>query len=109
MSSSSVVESTWYVSRDGQRFGPLSDDTLRDLIRDRKLNHDDYIWCQGYSDWVRLGSLLEASSAPDVSPRILTLSSFVRFVKRYTAEPISLAKKIGQIVIQPSAFGDAYI
>src|SRR5262245_56423401 len=106
---STAVKSTWYVFRDGQQFGPYSDGTLRDLIQDKKLNEDDYIWCQGYSDWVRLGSALDVLSAPGVRPRFPYLPSFVRFLKRYAAEPISLAKKIGQIVTEPSAFANAYI
>src|SRR5262245_27013006 len=106
---SSAAESTWYVFRDGQQFGPLSDENLRDLIQDKKLNKDDYIWCQGYSDWVRLGSVLTAISAPGVSSRFSYLRSFIRFVSRSAAEPISLAKKIAQIISRPSAFADVYI
>src|SRR5947209_6983102 len=106
---SSAVESTWYVSRDGQQFGPFTDGTLRDLIQDKRLNEDDYIWCQGYSDWVRLGSVLSAISAPGARSRFQYLRSFVHFVSRYAAEPISLVKKIGQIVSRPSAFADAHI
>src|SRR5262249_31922395 len=108
-SMSSAVESTWYVFRDGQQFGPFSDGTLRDLIQDQRLNEDDYIWCQGYSDWVRLGSILNAISLPGASTRFRYLHSLIHFVSRYAAEPISLARKIGQIVTRPSAFAAAHI
>ena len=108
-SMSSAVESTWYVFRDGQQFGPFSDATLRDLIQDKRLNEDDYVWCPGFPEWVRLGNVLKAISLPGAGSRFQYLRAFIRLILRYAAEPISLAKKIGQIVSRPAAFAEAHI
>jgi hypothetical protein len=41
----------WYVARDGQQFGPVSDAEFRKLLELRHLRPDDLIWREGFDDW----------------------------------------------------------
>lgn len=49
MSASS--ETIWYLSRDGQQLGPISDARLRDLHRSHRIAATDYVWSPSLGDW----------------------------------------------------------
>lgn len=66
-----TMSSEWYYARNGQQYGPLSDDELRRLAVDRKLRPDDLLWREGMSDWKPANSvrgLFTASSASAPTP-----------------------------------------
>ena len=41
----------WFVSRDGQTFGPFSFDLLVKGVRDGELRRDDFVWSDGMENW----------------------------------------------------------
>jgi hypothetical protein len=43
--------SEWFYARDGQRFGPVSSEALRQMARDGLLQQDDLIWSEGMASW----------------------------------------------------------
>jgi len=43
----------WYLARDGQQFGPLSDPEMRKFIQLGHLRADDLVWRKGFSDWMQ--------------------------------------------------------
>jgi hypothetical protein len=59
---SAPVENTWYVLRDGQQYGPFSNQRLRELVRERRIERDDYLWCPNSPDWVPVNSILDPES-----------------------------------------------
>src|SRR5262249_37230221 len=101
----------WYVSRDGRQFGPFADHELRDLVQNNQVGDNDYVWCAGFTNWIRFGSIVENEPlATSNGPRFQFLRSFKRFLnRRVFAERVSIFKKIGLIVSRPSEFADKYI
>lgn len=41
----------WYLARDGQQFGPLSDPELKKLVEFGHLKPNDLIWREGFPEW----------------------------------------------------------
>lgn len=44
-------EAQWYIARDGNQHGPLSDAEMKKLVELSYLRPTDLIWRQGFSDW----------------------------------------------------------
>lgn len=52
----------WYLARDGQQFGPLSD---VEMIKFKELGHlrsTDMVWRDGYADWRPAGEVFDLKS-----------------------------------------------
>ncbi len=45
------------VARDGEQFGPYTDDEIRDYLADGSLSPTDLAWRDGLPDWIALGDL----------------------------------------------------
>ena len=50
----------WYLARDGQQFGPLSDVELKKFVELGHLRATDLLWRHGFSDWRPASSLFPA-------------------------------------------------
>ncbi len=59
-----VPEATWYLARDGQQFGPLSDVELKKFNELGYLQSTDLVWRKGFADWRPAGELLEIQGKP---------------------------------------------
>ncbi len=51
--------STWYYMIDGSRYGPVSDDTVAQLLRSGELPKDTLVWAPGMPDWERAEAVSE--------------------------------------------------
>ena len=50
----------WYYERDGQAVGPVSEETLREMIRNGALAASCRVWCSAYgSEWKRIADTME--------------------------------------------------
>jgi hypothetical protein len=58
----------WYVSRDDRREGPLSDEQLRQLVREGQLKPGDLVLQEGDSTWVSAASLAPQFQSPPPAP-----------------------------------------
>jgi hypothetical protein len=47
----------WYIARDGQQAGPLTDREMQEFVRGGHLNSEDLIWRPGFDDWLRAGDI----------------------------------------------------
>ena len=47
-----MQSSGYYVAIDGQTAGPFTDGELMQLIRQKKINKQTYLWKPGMSDWL---------------------------------------------------------
>lgn len=56
----------WYVARDGQQFGPLSDAEMSKFNELGHLESSDLVWRKGFSDWQ------PASHVFEIKPRTRT-------------------------------------
>lgn len=75
--SNAPLEPQWYVARDGKRFGPISDAEFRQMATDGRLRELDYVWKQGFGDWVlakNVPGLMNKPSATITSSSFDTLS-----------------------------------
>lgn len=57
-----------YIHRDGQQYGPYSEDDVRSYIADGTVQESDLAWHEGASDWAPLSSLSSFSRASTVPP-----------------------------------------
>jgi hypothetical protein len=55
---------SWYLARDGQQFGPLSDAEMKVFNELGHLQRTDLVWRKGFSDWRRAGDVF------DIRPRL---------------------------------------
>lgn len=67
---STVVPPEWYLARDGEQFGPLSDTELRKLVEFGHLKPTDLLWREGFPEWRSARILLnDTPSAATAAPR----------------------------------------
>jgi hypothetical protein len=68
-SPATVTAPEWFLARDGEQFGPLSDTELRKLVEFGHLKPTDLLWREGFPEWRSARILLnEAASNPAASP-----------------------------------------
>jgi len=56
-----------WIGRNGERFGPYTDDEVRQWLRDGTCRTDELGWHEGVADWTPLGELF-----PDARPAVAT-------------------------------------
>ena len=49
----------WHIVVDGEQVGPLSEADIRGRLSRSEISPDTYIWKEGLSDWVKVGTLAE--------------------------------------------------
>jgi hypothetical protein len=47
----------WYIARDGQQAGPLTDRVMQEFVRGGYLNSEDLLWRPGFENWQRAGDI----------------------------------------------------
>ena len=60
-------EFEWYLARDGQRYGPISDAEIRDLVSSGHVKSEDLVWRQGFSEWVEAQTVPGLLDTPQAS------------------------------------------
>jgi hypothetical protein len=63
-------EQQWFVSRDGQRQGPLTSQQLKAAADAGQLSPSDLVWKEGLAEWAKASGVrgLFASSPPPIAP-----------------------------------------
>jgi hypothetical protein len=67
-----MADRQWFVVSADKQYGPFSDEKLRQLIADRQVVADTFVWCQGMKDWLPAGDipgLMPGMRPPAVPPR----------------------------------------
>ena len=54
----------WYITRDGQQHGPVSDAELKKLLDDGQLQATDFLWRQDFTEWRPAAVLFPHLKAP---------------------------------------------
>ncbi|MFV0295899.1 MAG: DUF4339 domain-containing protein, partial [Hyphomicrobiaceae bacterium] len=57
----------WYLARDGQQHGPISETELKKIIELGYLRPTDLVWCQGWPEWKPATAVLPATP-PEPEP-----------------------------------------
>ncbi len=58
----------WYLARDGQQHGPVTDTELQKIIEFGYLKPTDLVWRQGMEEWALAESVLDLRPAKDKAP-----------------------------------------
>ncbi len=53
------MQNQWYIARDGKQYGPVTDHDLAQLVRDRELLDGDYLWRNGFDNWLPAAQVAE--------------------------------------------------
>lgn len=53
------MQNQWYIARDGKQYGPVTDSDLAHLVQNRELLDGDYLWRQGFDNWLPAGQVAE--------------------------------------------------
>ena len=53
------MQNQWYIARDGKQYGPISDADLAQLVQNREILDGDYLWRQGFDNWLPAGQVHE--------------------------------------------------
>ncbi|NIA15047.1 MAG: DUF4339 domain-containing protein [Nitrospiraceae bacterium] len=57
----------WYYDREGEQQGPVSEDTLHELIAAREVLPGNLVWTAGMEQWATAGETFNLPGAPDDS------------------------------------------
>ncbi|MEO0730430.1 MAG: GYF domain-containing protein, partial [Pseudomonadota bacterium] len=70
MSDTDTTQAVWYLARDGQQYGPITDDELRKLVELSHLQDGDLVWSPAYSEWQPASVAVELfkPAAPTAQP-----------------------------------------
>src|SRR5262249_36753891 len=70
-----MVESQWYVARDGQTFGPFTSDRISKGAHDGELRDDDLVWREGMAYCLPVAQVAEiwGRSEPSLPSRLAGL------------------------------------
>ncbi len=61
-------EVTWYIAREGQQHGPLSDAEMRLFVAGGHLRQNDLVWKPGFTDWRPAAEVFPPQAAPPPAP-----------------------------------------
>lgn len=62
-----IAEAEWYLARDGQQFGPISDGEFKKLIELGHLQPSDLLWRDGFPDWRAASVLISNLGRPQAA------------------------------------------
>jgi hypothetical protein len=63
-----MVESQWYVAREGQTYGPFTSDRISKGARDGELRPDDLVWREGMAGWMPAARVPELWQRQEPAP-----------------------------------------
>lgn len=61
---------SWYYLKDGAQFGPVSQEELKGLFKEKTVKSEDLVWKDGMSDWKRAGEVLVSPVAAPIAPQV---------------------------------------
>lgn len=50
---------SWYYVENNERVGPISEETLEELVRNGNLGEDSFVWKKGFDDWKKIKDVSE--------------------------------------------------
>jgi hypothetical protein len=60
--------SKWHCTISDQKYGPVSSEQLRQWVAEGRLRPNDYVWCEGMTDWAPYNTIAELNYAPATQP-----------------------------------------
>jgi type IV pilus assembly protein PilA len=67
--------SNWYISRNENRIGPITEDVLKQMVNASQISAADVVWTEGQAEWQRADSFAWFSNAPQINqepPNLIT-------------------------------------
>ena len=53
------MQNQWYIARDGKQYGPITDADLSQLVQKKELLDSDFLWRQGFDNWLPVAQVPE--------------------------------------------------
>jgi AsmA protein len=53
------MQNQWYIARDGKQYGPITDADLSQLVQKKELLDSDFLWRQGFDNWLSVAQVPE--------------------------------------------------
>jgi len=69
---SNPIPMNWHYVKDGEQYGPVTEEELKRLYESGQLSSNDLVWREGLSDWMTYGSTFEepTASSPSESAKV---------------------------------------
>lgn len=74
--SAQALDAAWYVSRNGQQFGPMTGHQLIQMYAAGKIVSDDFVWSSDLEGWKRADEILGKSKAAPPPPPPVSTNAF---------------------------------
>lgn len=85
------TDNHWYIARDGQQHGPISETEIRLFVDNGHLRPTDLLWRPGFTDWKPAAIVFPL---PEPAPQSQTKSQDTGAVTQATLNPASLDRKL---------------
>jgi len=90
------MPTTWYIARDGQQHGPVTDGEFRKLLELGHLKPTDYVWHEGAPDWMPAAQVMDlapavARPAPRPEPQLQPAPAESASPRRRDVQPAGAA------------------
>ncbi len=63
------MQNQWYIARDGKQYGPVTDADLTQLVQKRELLDGDFLWRQGFDNWLPVAQVPEIQGLNQQAPQ----------------------------------------
>jgi len=60
--------SKWHCTISDKKYGPVSSEQLRQWVAEGRLRPEDYVWCEGMTDWAPYNTIAELNYAAVQQP-----------------------------------------
>ena len=99
----SAPQIEWYIARDGQQYGPLSDPELRKFVELGHLRPTDLVWRQGFPDWRPAPSVFPTTAHAGQEPAAARPAPQQPARPAPQPEPSHQAPQAGRYAAQPES------
>src|SRR5450759_3643821 len=97
-----VEQGVWHVVVDGEQVGPLTEDELKDRLRQGKINSDTLVWKEGFGDWTQF------SAVPELTPLLARITHHPAATKPAAREPARATVSVRAVSAAPVAEADPF-
>jgi hypothetical protein len=95
---------TWYVARNGERYGPISDADFFSLRTEGNLLPDDLVWREGQSEWLIYAAIEKDILLSEAKPKRSSGLSVVRVINRALNPPKQFLLTTYKLFAEPGKF-----
>ncbi len=85
-------DAVWHLVVDGDQVGPLTDAEVKARLSRNEISAENYVWKEGFADWLRLAEVPEFGAAANSAPVAGEL-----FSDSGRADPTEVGERVGEV------------